>query len=103
VDPTLAFITPVLLQVLSDAFEFLTDVAKKAVEAGLAKEIPEIIRGMFRKSHSSEPDAPPVLTREQIGLIHGDVMAAAKRLRMPPDKAQSLADAVIARLVMTKG
>jgi hypothetical protein len=103
VDPTVAFLTPIVLQILSDVFDFLTGVAKKSVEAGLAKEIPEIIKGMFRKFHSSQLDAPAVLTREQIALIHGDVLAAAKRLRMPPDKAQSLADAVTARLVMPKG
>jgi hypothetical protein len=58
------FFTPVVLPVLSEVFEFLTQVAKKAVEAGLAKEIPEIIKGMFRKFHSSEPGSPAVLTTE---------------------------------------
>jgi hypothetical protein len=57
VDPTLVFLTPIVLQVLADVFGFLTGVAKKAVEAGLAKEIPEIIKGMFRKFHSFEPDS----------------------------------------------
>jgi hypothetical protein len=96
------FLTPVVLPVLSEVFEFLTQVAEKAVEAGLSKEIPEIIKGMFRKFHSSEPESPSVLTREQIALVHAKVLAAAKRLRMPPDQARSLADAVTARLVMPK-
>jgi hypothetical protein len=96
------FLTPVVLPVLSEVFEFLTQVAKKAVEAGLAKEIPEIIKGMFRKFHSSGPGSPSVLTTEQIALVHTKVLATAKRLRMPPDQARSLADAVTARLVMPK-
>jgi len=97
------FLTPVVLPVLSEVFEFLKQIAEKAAEAGLAKEIPEIIKGMFRKFHSAEPGSPAVLTREQIAMIHGNVLAAAKRLRMPADKARSLADAVTARLIMPKG
>jgi hypothetical protein len=97
------FLTPVVLPVLSEVFEFLRQAAEKAAEAGLAKEIPEIIKGMFRKFHSAEPDTPTVLTREQIALIHGNVLAAAKRLRMPAETARSLADAVTARLVIPKG
>jgi hypothetical protein len=94
------FLTPVVLPVLSEVFEFLTQVAEKAVEGGLAKEIPEIVKGMFRKFHSSEPESASVLTKEQIAFVHGKVLAAAKRLRVPPDQARSLADAVTARLVM---
>jgi hypothetical protein len=96
------FFTPVVLPVLSEVVEFLTQVAEKAAEGGLAKEIPEIIKAMFRKFHSSEPDAPSILTREQIALVHAKILAAAKRQRMPPDQARSLADAVTARLVMSK-
>jgi hypothetical protein len=101
VDPLMVFLTPLVLQVSSEVFEFLTDVAKKAVEAGLAKEIPEIIKGMFRKLRS-ESDPPSVLTRDQIALIHGNVLTAAKRLHMPPEKARLLADAVTSRLVLPR-
>ena len=97
---SVVFLTPVVLQVLSEVCEFLRQVAGKAVEAGLAEEIPQIIKKMFRKLHSAEPDSPSVLSREQIALIHGNVLAAAKRLRMPAEKARSLADAVTSRLVL---
>jgi len=95
-------VTPVILVALSEMFEFLTRVAAKAVEDGLAKEIPDVISAMFRKFHSAKPQTPSVLTREHIGLIHGNVLQAARRLRLPPDKAQSLADAVTAQLVLAK-
>lgn len=95
------FLTPVVLPVLSEVFEFLREVAEKAVEAGLAKEIPEIIKGMFRRFQPSEPGSP-VLTTDQIAIVHGKVLAAAKRLRLPRDEARSLADAVTARLVTQK-
>jgi hypothetical protein len=102
VDPLLVSLTPFVLHTLLETFQFLTDIAKKAVEAGLAKEIPEIVKAMFRKFHSSEPPAALVLTKEQTRLIHENILESAKRLRFPPDKARSLADAIIARLAMLK-
>lgn len=95
-------VTPAVLLILSEVFDFLTGVAAKATEEGLTKEIPQIIKAMFRKFHSSEPDIPSVLTREQIGLIHSNVLLAAKKLRLPAEKAQSLANAVTAQLVLPK-
>jgi hypothetical protein len=95
-------LTPIVLHTLLETFEFLTDIAKKAVEAGLAKEIPEIVKAMFRKFHPSEPAAALVLTSEQTTLIYENILESAKRLRFPPDKARSLADAIIARLAMLK-
>jgi hypothetical protein len=102
VDPLLVSLTPIVLHTLLETFEFLTDIAKKAVEAGLAKEIPEIVKAMFRKFHPSEPAAALVLTSEQTTLIYENILESAKRLRFPPDKARSLADAIIARLAMLK-
>ena len=95
------FLTPVVLPVLSEIFEFLREVAEKSLEAGLAKEVPEIIKCMFRKFQPSEPGFP-TLTTDQIAVVHGKVLAAAKRLRLPPHDARSLADAVTARLVMQR-
>jgi hypothetical protein len=96
-------VTPAVLLVVSEVLEFLTRVAAKATEDGLAKEIPEIIKAMFRKFHSSEPDVmPSVLTKEHMALIHENVLLAAKRLHLPAAKAQSLANAVTAQLVLPK-
>ena len=102
VEAVAVVVTPVVLLALSEVLQFLTRVAAKAVEDGLAKEIPDVIRAMFRKFHSAKPQMPSVLTREHIGLIHGNVLLAARRLRLPPDKAQSLADAVTAQLVLAR-
>lgn len=101
-DAMTILLTPAVLHILSEVFEFLTRVAKKAAEDGLAKEIPEIIKGMFKRFRSSEPDMPSILTREQIGLIHGNVLLAAKKLRLPVEKARFLANAVTAQLVLPK-
>ena len=94
--------TPAVLAILSEVFGFLTRVAAKAVEDGLSQEIPQLIKAMFKKFHSSAPDVPSVLTREQMGQIHSNVLLAAKKLRLPAEKAQSLADAVTAQLVLAK-
>jgi hypothetical protein len=102
IDGLSVLLTPAVLYILSEVLPFLTRIAKKAAEDGLAKEIPDIVKAMFRKFQSSEPRIPPVLTRKQIGLIHGNVLLAAKKLRLPVDKAQSLANAVTAQLVLPK-
>ena len=95
-------VTPAVLAILSEVFGFLTRVAAKAAEDELSKEIPQLIKAMFKKFHSSAPDVPSVLTREQMGQIHANVLVAAKKLRLPAEKAQSLADAVTAQLVLAK-
>ena len=93
-------LTPVILQILSEVFEFLTTVAKKGVEDGVKKEVSELVAAMFKKFHSSKPTIPSILTKDQIGLVHGNVLLAAKKLRVPADKAESLANAVTAQLVL---
>jgi hypothetical protein len=52
-------VTPAVLLVVSDVLDFLTRVAKKATEDGLAKEIPEIIKAMFRKCPAGCKEAAP--------------------------------------------
>jgi hypothetical protein len=101
-DSLTVLVTPAVLHIVSEVFESLLRVATKAVEEGLSKEIPQVIRAMFRRFHSADPDTPSVLTRQQIGLIHANVLQAAKKLRLPDVKAQSLADAIAAQLVLAR-
>lgn len=101
-DALTILLTPAVLHIVSEVFEFLVRVAKKSTEDGLAKEIPQLIRAMFTRFRGSEPDVPSVLTREQLGLIHGNVLLAARKLHLPADKAQSLANAITAQLVLAK-
>jgi hypothetical protein len=95
-------VTPAVLFVMSEVLDSLTRVAKKAIEEGLTEEIPQVIKAMFRKFHSSAPAVPSVLTKEQLALIHGNVQLAAKKLRLSTDQARSLANAVTAQLVLAK-
>src|SRR5215471_3083844 len=45
-DPTAALLTPVVLRVLTEVFQFLLPIAKQAVEDGLGSEISVIIKRM---------------------------------------------------------
>ena len=94
--------SPAVLLVLSETFQYLLRVAASATADGLAKEIPELIKAMFKKFQSSQPDTPSVLTREHIASIHGNILASAKKLRIPAEKARTLANAVTAQLVLPK-
>jgi hypothetical protein len=101
-DTAAGLFTPVVLLLLSETLEYLTRVAAKAAADGLAKEIPELIKAMFKKFHSSRPDTPSVLTNEHIAMIHANILASAKKLRLPAEKARSLANAVTVQLVLPK-
>jgi hypothetical protein len=101
-DALAVLFTPAVLLVLSETLEYLTRVAAKATADGLAKEIPEAIKAMFKRFHSSPADTPSGLTKEHIAMIHGNILATAKNLRLPAEKARSLANAVTAQLVLSK-
>lgn len=101
-DTAAALFTPAILLLLSETLEYLTRVAAKATADGLAKEIPDLIKAMFKKFHPSQPQTPSVLTKEHIAMVHGNILTSAKKLRLPAEKARSLADAVTAQLVLGK-
>jgi hypothetical protein len=98
-DPLAALLTPAVLSILWVVFEFLAEIAKKAIEAGLEREITDVIKSMFKKFASS---GPSVLTPKQVETVHQQVLLAAKKLKLPGGKAESLADAVLAQLVLPK-
>jgi hypothetical protein len=101
VEDVAGMVTPAALLATSETLDFLMHVAKKGVEDGLTGEISQIVKAMFARFRSSR-DAPSPLTREHIDLIHRNVLAAARRQHLPTDKAQSLANAVTAQLVLSK-
>jgi hypothetical protein len=98
-DPLAVVLTPAILSVLCGVFEFLAEVAKKAIEAGLEREITDVIKSMFKKSAAPELS---VLTAEQIEIVHQRVLLAAKELKLPGGKPEALANAVLKQLVLPK-
>ena len=99
-DPLATLFTPAVLGVVWVIFEFLAEVAKKAIEAGLEKEITDVVKSMFKRFGSSEP---AVLTPPQIETVRQHVLQASKKLHLSNAKAQTLADTVLAQLVLPKG
>jgi len=93
-------LTPVVLHILSQVLEILEDIATKALTESLRQEIPQILKSMFRKFYSPATDKPPILTREQVALVRANVLTAAKKQRVPLQKAEALADSIVAKLVL---
>jgi hypothetical protein len=93
-DPSAALLTPVVLAVVSEAFQVLLQIAEKAVEDGLGGQIGEIVKRMLSKGGSSQH---LVLTKGQIRSVHRKVLETAKKLKLSGDKSAVLADAVAAQ------
>jgi len=96
-DPTAFLFTPVVLHVLSEILQFLVPIAKKAVQDGLGLEIAEISKRMFKRFGRS---TLPVLTKEDIKLLYGEVLMAAKNLKLSDERAASLANAVVVQFLV---
>jgi len=83
-DPTAFLFTPVVLHVLAEILQFLVPIAKKAVQDRLGLEIAEISKRMFKRFGRS---TVPVLTKEDIKLLYGKVLLAAKNLKLSDERA----------------
>lgn len=96
------FLTPIVLSVVGEVIDFLIAIARKAVHDGLSAEAADLVKAMLAKFHTKKPATVSILTREQLVLVHDNVLRAAKRHRLPAEQARDLADAVMARLVLAK-
>ncbi|KWA78311.1 hypothetical protein WL30_02705 [Burkholderia ubonensis] len=101
-DPFSILFTPLVLQVVTEVMSMLGGMAQKAAEAAIGNEVSDLVRQVFKRFRPSAEDNPLTLTSEQLGSIHEYVLAASARLRLPPDKAKALADAVITQFVLPK-
>jgi hypothetical protein len=99
-DSLTVLMTPVVLHILSGVFEILTDAAKKAVEEGLAKEIPEALKAMLRRFGLSAASIPSPLGKVQLELIRETVLQEARKLQLPEDKIEAIANAVTTHLII---
>jgi hypothetical protein len=92
--------TPVVLMGVAEVCQFLTGLDAEARADGRTEAIAEVVRALFNRFRPSATSIPSVLSREHIATIHGNVLLAAQRLRLPQDKARALANAVTAQLVL---
>jgi hypothetical protein len=99
-DALAVLVTPVLLHILTEVSGILMEAAKKAVTDGLAKEIPEAIKAMFKRFGRSAASIPSPLGNAQLALIHESVVSEARKLQLPDDKIEAIANAVTAHLII---
>ena len=99
-DALAVLMTPILLHILSEVWDILIEAAKKAVTDGLAKEIPEALKAMFKGFGRSAASMPSPLGKAQLELIRDSVLAEARKLQLPDDKIEAIANAVTAHLII---
>jgi hypothetical protein len=99
-DALAVLVTPALLHILSAVSDILMEAAKKAVADGLAKEIPDAMKAMFKRFGRSTASIPSPLDKAQLELIHESVLSEARRLQLPDDKIEAIANAVTAHLII---
>jgi hypothetical protein len=93
-------LTPIVLHIVTEAFQILMEAAKKAVTDGLAKEIPDAMKMMLRRFRASGPSVPPPVGTLQMDAIRAKIRLTAKEMQLPDDKIEALLDAVAAQLAI---
>jgi hypothetical protein len=76
--------------------------SKPGTPAGGATAEPGEAKGEAQKAEAqkadAEAEADEVLSREQLSEVHEVALRTARRLKLPPDRAATLADAIVGRL-----
>ncbi len=89
-------VTPVVWLALNQAAQRIAD---KAMDGATSRTTP-VLRRIFRRR--AAPVTIPPLTREQLGDVRRLVLAAAKQQGVSDKRADQIADAVVARLVLAE-
>ncbi len=96
-------VTTLVLVVVTDA---LTQLAHEQAQGGLSR-----LRGWFRRRVLRRPElpeaaapqaGPAALTPEQLRLVHHSAVGQARRLRIPEEVAEAVANGVVAELAMAQ-
>ncbi|QNE80127.1 hypothetical protein F0345_02605 [Streptomyces rutgersensis] len=96
-------VTTLVLVVVTDA---LTQLAHEKAQGGISR-----FRGWFRRAVLRRPElpggaapetSPAALTPEQLRLVHRSAVGRARRLRIPEEVAENVADGVVAELAMAQ-
>ncbi len=99
-ETAVVLVTPFVLELVKRIFTRVADQLGDQAADGIAGRIARI----FRRDGGDAADesGPAPLTPEQLALIGAAAVDEAARLRLPPEKAQALANGVIAALA-TRG
>lgn len=96
-------VTPAMLVVMTQVVAFLTEVVRQSFVEESANLVNEQVRSMFKKFRlEGERDelAPAPLTREQLVQIHKQAYEKFLQLKLSESRANNLADAVVASLIV---
>jgi hypothetical protein len=105
VGETVTFLTPVVIAVTMEVFDYLMDELKKNLKSEGSAAISDMIKQMFKKSPNT-PDMQenqPTIPQGKEGLnkIHTLVMDKARQMKLSENKANQLANAIIADLALS--
>jgi len=98
-----SLVTPAMLVVMTQVVVFLTEVVRQSVVEESASLINERVRRMFKKflqEGTRDELAPAPLTREQLVLVHKQAYEKFLELKLSGTRANYLADAVVASLIV---
>ncbi len=99
----MSLLTPAVLVVMTQVVTLLTAVVKQTVAEESADLINEQVKRMFKKFHQEgtrDELAPVPLTHEQLVQVRKQVYEKFLLLKFSETRANSLADAVIASLIV---
>jgi hypothetical protein len=105
IDVTL--LTPIVLAIMSEVVKYLaTEVVQSAKRQG-SGVIDEQVKRLFNRfrtapastASAAASEAPAPLTVDQLARVRSIAFDTARRLKLPPDQAQLLADSTVGGLV----
>lgn len=105
------FVTPIALEVARSVVSFVGDQVGGALKEEAAPRIREVVRRLLGSAPEPEPSSKPapdpaaapehaeaVLNPAQLAEVREVAIRTAKRLKMAPDRAATLADAIVGGL-----
>jgi hypothetical protein len=98
-----SFLTPIALAVMGEVIKYLFEQVKLATKAESAAWISDMVKAMFKKltpTGKAAQSKPAALTPEQLSQVRQIVIRKARQLKLPDDKARTLADTVIGGLAI---
>lgn len=108
VGEVIAFLTPVVLAVISDVAAYLYEEVKKAAQAESAGWINATVGSMFAKlrpgqktpAETNNKQKPARLTPEQLAQVREIVIGKASQLKLSDERAGILADTIVGGLAL---
>ena len=99
IEETLIAVTPAAAAVVNIVINYLLTEFIKIGESERTEAVKQKIKGLFG-SKNKDKDQPPPLTKDQLENIRKLALKQAIKFRIPREKAESMADALIGSLAL---